>query len=295
MSNYSYFKMSKGLFIVISILLLLFMILAPEYYVKGGSTAEPRWIFPNMEIRAFMFACIILPAFFLAIYPDAYDFNVAPTYLPMIEFKNLLGTVAFIVLCASRLLFVLSTGDDLSPLESGLSLYTVVAPVLVAIRSLFLDGPWGMYINQDFSYNLSKFFRTALILLFLLIVVLSYGLSLLGVAIPNVVDIDAMFADVKIVITENFTATFTILLVAGALALIVVIFAINQVVGLFGGVAAAVGDVARGDFGGATTRSKKVNCHNCKSFHFDSKGKPSCYTCGRLWSTTQDCPYYDEK
>ena len=295
MSKSRYFEMSKGLFIVISILLLLFMVFAPEYYAKGSSTAEPKWIFPNMELRALMFACIILPAFFLAVYPDAYDFNVAPTYIPMIEFKNLLGTVAFIVLCASRLLFLLSTGDDLSPLECGLSLYTVVAPVLVAIRSVFLDGPWGMHINRDFSYDLSKFFRTALIALFVLMVVLSYALSLLGVAIPNVADIDAMFADVKIVITENFTATFTILLVAGALALIVVIFAINQVVGLFGGITAAVGEVARGDFSGATTRSKKVNCYNCKSFYINNQGKPCCYTCGRLWSTTQDCPYYDEK
>ena len=104
-----------------------------------------------------------------------------------------------------------------------------------------------------------------------------------------------MFPTVQFVINKDITATFCMLIVSGALALIVVIFAINQVVGLFGGVASAVGDVARGDFSGATTRSKKVNCHNCKSFHFDSKGKPSCYTCGRLWSTEQKRSYYKER
>lgn len=289
--------MNKTVFILISIALLLIILFVPNYCPSETPGETGKWEMPLLEVRLLIFATIILPVFFIITYSNTYEFNVIPEYIPFIERKNLWGTFAFIVLCAGNLFLqlTLAVSTENFPLEKMLGIFALISAVLIALRSMILDGVWGLHLNSNFSDRLIKFFRTVIILLFIVAVALSFVLPLFSIDIPSTAQIDQLLPDVQFVVNEDFTATFSMLLTAGALALVVAIFAINQVAGIFGGFAAAVSDVARGDFGGATTRSKKVNCHNCKSFHFDSKGKPSCYTCGRLWSTTQDCPYYDEK
>ncbi len=290
--------MSKTAFILICIALVLFMLFVPNYIAPDTPGEAGKWEFSNIELRAFMFATIILPVFFIIIYSDNLDFNVAPPYIPFIERKNLWGTLAFLALCVSSGLFQIMGDGSLQkfPLENNLLLFSIVAAILLALRSALLDGVWGIYLNRNFTDRCIKFFRTVIILLFVVAVALAFVLPLLGTSLPSTAQINETFADIKFVVNEEFTATFTILLMAGALALVVAVFVINQIAGIFGGFAAAVGDVARGDFGGTTPkRSKKVNCHNCRHFHIDNNGKNSCYVCGRLGSTNQSCPYYDER
>ena len=289
--------MSKTAFILISIALLLFLLFVPNYVpdVKDG---EGKWEFPNWELRPLLFATIILPVFFLITYSDKYDFNITPPYIPFIERKNLWGTLAFLVLCASNLFLQITvTGaTECLPLEYALGIFALVTVVLLALRSVFLDGAWSLHLSRNFEDRLIKFFNTIIIVLFVLAIVSSYVLSLLGIPMPSTAQIDQLLPDVQFVVNEDFTATFSMLVTAGALALVVVVFALNQVLGLFGGFAAAVGEVARGDFSGMETkRTRKVNCYNCKSFYINNQGKPCCYTCGRLHSTKQNCPFYDER
>ena len=289
--------MNKTVFILISIALLLLMLFVPNY-VPNAPDAQGKWEWSDFEFRALLFATIILPVFFIIVYSNNDEFNVAPTYLGSIERKNLWGTGAFIVLCASSLALQLMSADGLNGhlLEGNLILFSVVAIVLLAIRSLVLDGLWGMYLNYNFVRGFTKFFRAVIILLFIVAVASAYVLPLLGISAPSTSQIDQLFADVKIAITEDMTATFCMLLVAGAVALVVALFALNQILGIFGGFAAAAREVARGDFSGLATKpTKKISCYNCKSFYLNNQGKPCCYTCGRLFSTTKDCPYYDER
>lgn len=291
--------MNKTVFILISIALLLIMLFVPNYSAPDAPDTEGKWEFADFEVRALLFATIILPVFFLVVYSNRFEFNVAPTYVASIERKNLWGTVAFVVLCASSLLWQSMAADNSGSyaLEGCLILFSIVSIVLLAIRSLVLDGLWGWYLKDNFAEKFTKFFRTVIILLFVVAVAIAYVLPLLGISIPFASQIDQMFPEVKFVINqEDITATFCMMIVAGALALVVAIFVLNQVLGIFGGFAAAARDVVRGDFSGATTpRSKKVNCYNCKSFYINNQGKPCCYTCGRLWSTEQDCPFYKER
>lgn len=289
--------MNKTVFILISIALLLFMLFVPNYNAPDAPDGEGKWEFPNIELRAFLFATIILPIFFLITYSNSYQFNIAPTYFGSIERKNLWGTVAFVVLCASSVLSQLMAAGSLDEfaLEGTLIIFSIVATVLLAIRSVVLDGLWALRFSGNFEERCTKFFRTVIILLFVVAVALAFVLPLLGVTIPSTSQIDQMFPEIQFAINEEFTATFCMLIVAGALALVVVVFALNQVLGLFGGVTAAVSDVAHGDFGGHTKRSPKVNCHNCKSFYINNNGKPCCYICGKLGSTSQRCPYYEER
>lgn len=290
--------MSKTVFILISIALLLIILFVPNYCPSETPGEAGKWKMPLLEVRLLIFATIILPVFFIITYSNTYEFNVIPEYIPFIERKNLWGTFAFIVLCAGNLFLQLTLADSTEnfPLEKMLGIFALISAVLIALRSMILDGVWGLRLNSNFSDRLIKFFRTVIILLFIVAVALSFVLPLFSIDIPSTAQIDQLLPDVQFVVNEDFTATFSMLLTAGALALIVVIFAINQVVGLFGGITAAVGEVARGDFSGMETkRSRKVNCHNCKSFYINNQGKPCCYTCGRLWSTTQDCPFYKER
>ena len=290
--------MNKTVFILICIVLLLFMLFVPNYCAPDTPDAKGKWEWSDMGLRAMMFATIVLPTFFIIVYSNNYEFNVAPTYLGTLERKNLWGTGAFVVLCASSVLYqFMGAGHvDKYALDSNLILFSVVASLLLAIRSLILDGLWGIYLGSNFADRITKFFRGVIILLFVVAVASAFALPLLNVSIPTTAQIDQLLPDVKFVVNEDFTATFCMLLVAGALALVVVVFVLNQVLGLFGGFAAAAGEVARGDFSGAAPRrTRKISCYNCKSFHLNNQGKPSCYTCGRLYSTTKDCPYYDER
>ena len=297
MSRNNYFYMSKTAFILISIALLLFMLFVPNYIAPQTDGAEGKWEWTDMSVRAIVFATIILPTFFIIIYSDNLDFNVAPTYIPMIEGQNLWGTVAYIALCVASVFFQTTKPNPTEmPLESNLVSFSVVATVLLAIRSVVLDGPWGMHLNRDFEHRFTKFFRVIVILLFVATVAISFALPLLGITMPAITELNNVFPNILFAVTEEFTATFTMLIVAGALALVVATFALNQVVGIFGGLTQAVRDVARGDFGGGSSYSRKVDCYDCEKFYINNDGKPCCSATGRLHSTTQNnCPFYKER
>ena len=117
--------MSKTAFILICIALVLFMLFVPNYIAPDTPGEAGKWEFSNIELRAFMFATIILPVFFIIIYSDNLDFNVAPPYIPFIERKNLWGTLAFLALCVSSGLFQIMGDGSLQkfPLENNLLLF----------------------------------------------------------------------------------------------------------------------------------------------------------------------------